>query len=306
MSWQRRLNPRRFGLGTASAVAVVLLAPGTVSASTRHRSHTHRRPTLKQLIATYIARRPGATTAAVYDVKTGQRWAVNWGMRNDTGSIVKVDILETRLHQTHGHLSDHDRQLASAMIEQSDNDAATALWNADGGDAGVGRYNGEVGMRCTTLGQNGYWGLTLTCATDQLRLLKRLAQHNRLLTDRSRRYQLYLMKHVISGEAWGVSAGVPRRGVSVALKNGWLPYGDAPWIVNSIGVIHGDDRYYYISVLTRDPTEGDGIATIEGISRLVWRKLPRHERVVARLSVSYLRCGCPLPGRTIPARSPRS
>lgn len=272
---RRRLDLRHPGAGAASAVAVVLLTAGSVSASARDRSHPHRRPTLKHLIAGYIARRPGSTTAAVYDVKTGQQWAVNWGMRNDTGSIVKVDILETRLHQTHGHLSGYERRLAKAMIEQSDNDAATALWNADGGDAGVGRYNGEVGMRCTALGQNGYWGLTRTCATDQLRLLNRLAQHNRLLTDRSRRYQLYLMRHVISSEAWGVSAGVPHPGVSVALKNGWLPYGDAPWFVNSIGIIHGDDRYYYISVLTRDPTEGVGIATIEGISRLVWRNLPR-------------------------------
>ena len=275
MSWQRRVNLRRLGAGAASAAAIALLAPGSSPASTLHRPHTHRRPTLKHLIAGYIARRPGATTAAVYDVKTGQRWGVNWGMRNDTGSIVKVDILETRLHQTHGHLSDHERQLAKAMIEQSDNDAATALWNEDGADAGVDRYNREVGLRCTSLGQNGYWGLTLTCASDQLRLLNRLAEHNRLLTDRSRRYQLYLMRHVISGEAWGVSAGVPHPGVSVALKNGWLPYGDAPWIVNSVGIIHGDDRYYYIAVLTRDPTERDGIATIEGISRLVWRNLPR-------------------------------
>jgi hypothetical protein len=197
-------------------------------------------------------------------------------MRNDTASIVKVDILETRLHQTHGHLSGNERALATAMIEQSDNNAATALWNEDGGPAGVGQYNRAVGLHCTSL--NVAWGLTLTCARDQLRLLNVLSHHNHLLSDRSRGYQLYLMRHVVAWEAWGVSAGVPHAGVSVALKNGWLPYGNAPWIVNSIGIIHGDDRYYYIAVLTRDPTEGDGIGTIEGISRLVWRALRDHER----------------------------
>jgi len=115
--------------------------------------------------------------------------------------------------------------------------------------------------------------LTLTCASDQLRLLSELVSPKTLLTDYARRYQLYLMEHVVSWEAWGVSGGVPREGVSVALKNGWLPHADVPWIVNSIGIIHGDGRYYFIAVLTRDRTEADGIKTIKGISGIVWRHL---------------------------------
>jgi hypothetical protein len=228
---------------------------------------------LPALVAGYVSHRPGTVSVAVRDLTTNQLWTYNGAMRNDTASIVKVDILETRLHQTGGHLSSADRSLATRMIEQSDNNAATALWNEDGGRTGVGAYNRLVGMACTTL--EPAWGLTLTCARDQLRLLYRLDKPNPLLTTTARQYELYLMEHVVSWERWGVSGGVPTSGVTVALKNGWLPYGSAPWIVNSIGIIKGDGRYYYISVLTRDPTEATGITTIQGISSIVWAHVGR-------------------------------
>ena len=252
---------------------VSLLAVSSAQAAGLPRSQRPPRPSLNALIGQYLARRPGAVTAAIYDVNTGQSLSYNGGMRNYTASIIKVDILETRLHQTGGQLSGHERRLAAAMIEQSDNNAATALWNEDGGAVGVGAYNTQVGLRCTSFDPYGQWGLTLTCASDQLRLLAELVSPNPSLSDYSRHYQLHLMKHVVSWEAWGVSGGVPHTGVSVALKNGWLPHGNVPWIVNSIGVIHGDGRYYFIAVLTRDPTQADGIDTIEGISGIVWQHI---------------------------------
>ena len=82
------------------------------------------------------------------------------------------------------------------------------------------------------------------------------------------------MKNVVSGQNWGVSGGIPA-GVSVALKNGWLPLSsDTDWEINSIGRIKGEGRWYLIAVLTaHDPSEEYGIDTIEGISSLVWRAL---------------------------------
>ena len=53
-----------------------------------------------------------------------------------------MDILETLLRQP-GHedgLPDVDQPVALNMIEYSDNDAATDLWNAAGGPAGIGSY----------------------------------------------------------------------------------------------------------------------------------------------------------------------
>jgi hypothetical protein len=82
------------------------------------------------------------------------------------------------------------------------------------------------------------------------------------------------MESVESDQQWGVSGGVPA-GVSVALKNGWVPLTSYTyWEVNSIGRIKGDGRDYLIAVLTaHDPSEQYGIDSIEGISSIVWNAL---------------------------------
>jgi hypothetical protein len=50
------------------------------------------------------------------------------------------------------------------------------------------------------------------------------------------------MERVTPGQAGGISGGVPP-GVTVALKNGWLPLdGNGDWQVNSIGWVIGDGR----------------------------------------------------------------
>jgi uncharacterized protein with LGFP repeats len=60
-------------------------------------------------------------------------------------------------------------------------------------------------------------------------------------------------------------------GVSIALKNGWLPLSGA-WEINSIGHIAGAGKNYVIAVLSAgSPSMGYGITTVEGVSSLVWR-----------------------------------
>lgn len=237
---------------------------------------------LGRAVAHYLRGRSGTVTVALFDVTSRRSWHYRPHDRRYTASIVKVDILEALLAREHGHLSAGQRALAVRMIEQSDNAAATALWGQIGGPAGLGSYNRRAGLTCTIPGPSGYWGLTSTCARDQVKLLRRLAVSNRLLRRSERAYELGLMSRVVRGQAWGVSGGVPQR-VSVALKNGWLPHSDPyPWIVNSIGIIHGRGRRYILAVLTSSPSESYGIATIERVSALVWRHIPirrhRHER----------------------------
>ncbi len=54
------------------------------------------------------------------------------------------------------------------------------------------------------------------------------------------------MENVGSDQAWGVSSGIPS-GVSVALKNGWVPLtSNTDSEVNSIGRVNGDARAYLI------------------------------------------------------------
>jgi Beta-lactamase enzyme family len=233
--------------------------------------------------AAYVADRSGTVLAAVYDVTTGQTWRLGDGPAQDEASVVKLDILETLLaRQAGGPLTQADQALATSMIEDSDNDAATSLWDEAGGADGIGTYNDRAGLSGTTPSPcvtcAGFpwpgWGLTTTVPLDQLTLLKQLVVPGAhpLLSPAERSYALSLMKNVTPDQAWGVSGGVPA-GVTVALKNGWLPLNPAStdWQVNSVGWISGAGRDYLIAVLsTGDQTEQYGIDTINGLSSLVW------------------------------------
>jgi beta-lactamase class A len=192
-----------------------------------------------------------------------------------------VDILEALLSGSDGAgLSPDNQELAEQMIEDSDNDAATSLWYAAGGTAGLAAYDAKAGLTRTTPSAcvvcGGFpwpgWGLTTTVPYDQIMLLKQLIKPGPLLTTDDREYALSLLENVAPAQAWGVSGGVPA-GVTVALKNGWLPLNEAntDWQVNSEGWVSGDGRDYLISVLTTgNPTERYGVDTINELSTLLW------------------------------------
>jgi hypothetical protein len=65
-----------------------------------------------------------------------------------------------------------------AMIEDSDNDAATSLWDEVGQAAGISAYNASAGLTSTTPSRcvecPGFpwpgWGLTTTTPADQIML----------------------------------------------------------------------------------------------------------------------------------------
>jgi beta-lactamase class A len=231
-----------------------------------------------------VAGRSGTVLAAVYDLNTGQGWTMGQGGEpQNEASIVKVDILETLFAQQRGGLSATDQALAQQMIEDSDNDAATALWEAVGGASGIRAYNQAVGLTSTTPSScvqcPGFpwpgWGLTTTTPADQISLLMQLVRPGTSVGTADRDYALRLMENVAPSQRWGVSGGVPAQ-VTVALKNGWLPLNDAEtdWQVNSVGWVSGQGRDYLIAVLsTGNPTEAYGIDTIDQLSAIVWNGL---------------------------------
>jgi beta-lactamase class A len=235
-------------------------------------------------IASYLAGRSGVVAAAVYDLSTRQFWAIGPGRPQAEASIVKVDILETLLtQQSAGELSGTDQALAQSMIEDSDNDSATDLWDAVGGAGGIRSFDAKAGLADTTPSPcvecAGFawpgWGLTTTTPADQIALLRQIAVPGGLLSTAERGYVAQLMENVTPSQRWGVCADVPPQ-VTVALKNGWLPLNDAgtDWQVNSAGWVSGLGRDYLIAVLsTGNPTEQYGIDTIDQLSGTVWREL---------------------------------
>jgi hypothetical protein len=234
--------------------------------------------------AVFMSGRLGTVRVAVYDISTHQTWTAGETSRaQDEASIVKVDVLETLLDQQPAGLTSEQAALAQQMIEESNNDAATALWDTVGGAAGLRAFNARAGLTGTTPSAcvecAGFpwpgWGLTTTTPVDQLKLLRELVTPDSVLSAAQRKVALGLMEDVTPDQRWGVSGGVPAQ-VTVALKDGWLPLNaaDTDWQINSIGWVHGASRDYLIAVLsTGNPSEAYGIDTIDELSAMIWRQL---------------------------------
>jgi Beta-lactamase enzyme family len=230
---------------------------------------------------------------SVYDRVTGVYCVYNGSKHFDSASIVKAIILAAllRWHQeTKTPLSGWEKSAATLMITQSDNDAATDLWD-ELGMGNLQHFLNLADMGETQLGQGGEWGLTQVTAHDEMLLLKLLTAPNAVLDAYSRSYQLGLMAKVTSWQAWGVTAGTPS-GVTWHVKNGWLP--DATgWHLNSICTFSGHGKNYMIAVLSDNTDMNDdeqyGISTIEDVARLVQHdlndaKLTGSSPAVARLA----------------------
>jgi beta-lactamase class A len=264
---------------SAAAAAATASSPAARPAAAHH-------DPFGSAAASYVSRRNGVVLAAVYDLRTGQTWQFGRGQPQDEASVVKLDVLETLLAErgrSGTELSASDRTLAGQMIEDSDNDAATSLWDAVGGASGIRSFNTAAGLADTVpsscVNCPGFpwpgWGLSTTVPGDQLTLLRALVEPNSLLTSTERSYALSLLENVTPDQRWGVTGGVPDQ-ATVALKNGWLPLDSANnnWQINSVGWISGSGRDYLIAVLTTgNPTEQYGIDTIDQLAAMVWNGL---------------------------------
>ena len=226
-------------------------------------------------LRTWLAGRHGRVTAAVYDIQTGREYLYKPQYAMKTASTVKVDILATALHLAqlaHHPLPANEAAAAVPMITQSDNGAASALYNDVGGWSTIGPFDRSIGMTRTTPNPEGYFGETFTTAADQITLLKQIMLPGGELSATSRRYEYELMRHVIPSQRWGITGGVPAT-ARVAIKNGWLPEATG-WHVNSIGRVQGNDRNYLIAVYTEwDPSWAYGIDTIERIAAATWKAM---------------------------------
>jgi beta-lactamase class A len=229
---------------------------------------------LSKDIAAAIRGRSGSIAIRVEDVRTGVECRYNEGRRSHSASVVKATILAALLYwrqQTHTSLTSTEKSEATLMIEYSDNDAATYLWN-DVGHARLNQFIKAATMTETELNSGGYWGLSEITARDELQLVRLLTEHNSVLTNSSRAYELNLMNHVVSYERWGVPAGAPS-GLTVYVKNGWLN-DPVLWVINSIGAIEGHGRDYKMAILTYDnPNEQYGINTVQAIAEAANRDL---------------------------------
>lgn len=273
------------GLAATIAIAGVLLTSATAPALAaplarrpapicRSASHPELAAHISAKVSAVLAqRRSSVVGLAADDDALGLTCRLHQGWHFYAASVVKVTILSALLLKEGGpaHLTRAQRNLAYLMITQSNNNAATALWN-EVGLGGMRRFLYRARMPDTILSYA--WGLTEVTAADELTLLHLLTSRGTVLSPASRGYVLRLMSEVIGSQRWGVPVGAPGD-VTVHVKNGWLPYprgGD--WHINSIGAFTGRAISYQIVILTGPPAsggqgEGYGIETIEDAARII-------------------------------------
>ncbi|MFD5818498.1 serine hydrolase [Streptomyces sp. NPDC127038] len=209
------------------------------------------------------------TSVAVLDVDSGES-AAHGDAAFDTASIVKVNILAALLLQAQDadrRLTAQERTYATAMIENSDNASASALWATIGRADGLDAANKRFGLTSTQGGDGELWGLTQTTASDQLTLLRQVFGKDSKLSASSRSYLQGLMGEIETDQQWGVSAAAD--GSRWALKNGWLARSTTGlWDVNSIGRISVDGHEFLVAALSNgNSTQAKGISLVEAVSK---------------------------------------
>lgn len=222
-----------------------------------------------------VAGRPARSVSVVgVDATSGVH--VGWGTNTlmPAASVFKLTLLESFLlgNQDRGQADGHGESDAlTAMMENSDNDAADQIYGSLGWHAGEAPLMRRLGLTGTVLGASDQWGLSTTSVTDQSTLLTNLISSNSPLSAASRAYALRLMTDVESDQRWGVGAAADP-GTNFANKNGWLAVDDdaGRWVVSSVGLIQVRGHRILLAVLTQHNADlADGIDLVQSLSRTV-------------------------------------
>lgn len=159
------------------------------------------------------------------------------------------------------------------MITQSDNSAASRLFDVIGGNDAVVLICERYGLTATTTG--GAWGTILTNSFDQANLLNQVIGTQTSAMPQAQRETLRtLLTKVNPEQAWG-AGNVTIPGWNAAVKNGWylsVP-GDRPpeglWRINTLGYVldqTSKPRWIFTGYSNTWKTEERGISAWNSVS----------------------------------------
>jgi len=217
-------------------------------------------------------------SVAVLDKRTGQTYAYQGATKFDTASIVKAQILACELlkaQDAERQPTESEMALATPMIQLSDNNATTELFEHLGGKSAITKCNKRLGLTQTTV--NTAWGLTRTTAGDQIKLLSKFVDVKGPLDASSRKTAFKLMNTVSDDQDWGVPA-MAKPGETVTVKNGWdtRSADNGLWAVNTIGRVTSPDGKVNVSVAVlshNNQSMDSGIALVEKVAKLTRQHL---------------------------------
>ncbi|GCF06776.1 hypothetical protein KDI_03400 [Dictyobacter arantiisoli] len=217
-------------------------------------------------IASNLASHGGNVGAVVYDINRQQYYSYNGSNAYIMASSMKVPIMLTFLHsmeQQGREPNANELSLLTTMIENSNNDSATALYNEIGHGAAIANYLQSIGVAGFTPNDNA-WGYSTMTPQGMVDLLTRL-QNGSAVNANHRTLALNLMSSVESDQRFGVGDTTPA-GTSVAMKNGWVPGPDNLWAVNTSGIVNRGNQSYIVSVYTQEnPSMAAGQSILEQV-----------------------------------------
>lgn len=189
---------------------------------------------------------------SIFDVSHQRHYTYQEHQQFIAASAMKVPIMLTflnMLEQQGREPSDAELALLTAMIENSDNDAAsTFYYNEMNGAASITQFLNAQGIEELTPSANA-WGYSMITPQAMADLLTLLLQ-GKILTSAHRALALNLMEHVEQDQQVGVGDTAPA-GSTVAMKNGWVVGSDGLWAMNSSGIIMGSKETYILTIFTQ-------------------------------------------------------
>ncbi len=233
---------------------------------------------LDPALAAYLARHGTNVGATVFDMTRGVTYRYDSGLSFITASSVKLPIMLTLLRQLEaaGRRPTGDEvALLTAMIELSDNDAATALDLEIGDRAGLQRFAATFGLagfvpRST---YDGGWGWATITPDAMVRLLTLFQQGKVLSSAADTRLARTLMSHVEDEQRVGLGTTAPA-GSTVLLKTGWTPGPDGLWVANSSGIVITRRATWVVAVYTDHLASLDqGLAILDHVCAAVAARL---------------------------------
>ncbi|MGI5245546.1 serine hydrolase [Dactylosporangium sp. CA-139066] len=209
--------------------------------------------------AAFVQKLPGTFGIIIRDRVTGNVWkagdtrATTW-----TASTIKLAIATDLLERNQAKLitlDATDRANLDKALINSDNDAATALWNRYDGAGMLERFRSRFGMSSLAVveGMDTFWR-NLRCSAEDLQNLMSYVLEK---TDgTSRAYLVTTLRKVASNQHWGVWAA--GSGFKPGNKDGWVEKpvnGKNVWMTHTVGFA-GDGERYVVSAMYEQPPGG--------------------------------------------------
>ncbi len=207
----------------------------------------------------WIQARSGITGFAFVD-EAGRLYGYHARTTFITASVVKAMLLVGYL-RTHATLTDSARATLTSMIELSDNDAATTIYD-EIGDGGL--YAVAAAARMKDFSVQSSWGLAQLTPADQARFFYEM---DPLIPAAHVAFARHLLSNVVGYESWGIPAVARPAGWTVYFKGGWRGT-SAGQLVHQIARLEkaGGHRVAIAVMTDGDPDMGYGIATVEGVT----------------------------------------